>query len=272
MEEIRQLRESIDDLDREIVDLLNRRCVFVRQIGEWKKAHRRPIYVPERERQLLDKLISMNRGPLENESLIAIYREIMSAAIKLEHPLLIGCIAPTPEFPRDAVLEKFGHGVSSIEFPSFPELCRALTENRIDYAITPVESTATGVVAELLDALAGSKVQIVTEFTIHVGGNLSRFLILGMQEAEPTGKDKTSLCFELPDRTGSLQEALKIFVARSINLAMLEIRPLRTQSFEYRFFVDILGHVTDPPVKEAVDELHKKCAFFRILGSYPRMN
>ncbi len=272
MNDIAQLRERIDAVDREIVRLLNERCRLVCEVGEWKREKRLPIYVPERERELLDKLAAVNTGPLEPESLVAIYREIMSAAIKLEQSLSIGCTAPPEGFPQQTVLEKFGHGVRQVEFKSLPELFSAVERGEVDYAIVPVESTSCGVVSSVLDALADSSVRIVTEFTAKMsGGGRSRFLIVGLQDAEPTGDDKCSICFSLPDRAGTLYEALRPLCENNINLTLMETRPMHRDDFEYRFFIDLAGHRKDETVSRALAELKSKCAFFRILGSYPRM-
>ena len=89
--------------------------------------------------------------------------------------------------------------------------------------------------------------------------------------AGATGRDKTSFCFTLQDRAGALCEALQIIADAGLTMSLIESRPLRTTRWEYCFFVDLLGHRDDPKVAEACADLEKASAFFKILGSYPRM-
>lgn len=130
---IENLRTGIDEIDSEIIRLLNRRCELARQIGAWKHENNLPIYVPEREQQLLDRLADHNPGPLDRDSLIAIYREIMSAAIKLEQPMNIAFLGPEGTFSHQAVLEKFGRGVTCQPVPTIADVFSAVEAGRADY-------------------------------------------------------------------------------------------------------------------------------------------
>lgn len=100
--------------------------------------------------------------------------------------------------------------------------------------------------------------------------NFTRFLIIGRDLGRKTGADKTSVMFAIKDSPGALYSMLKPFASRGINLTKIESRPLKTKAWEYVFFVDLDGHVTDGPVKEAVAELEKSCSFLKVLGSYAR--
>ena len=88
------LREKIDKLDHRIVELLNERLALAAKIGRHKRDTGGPIYVPEREDAVFRKIIELNKGPIKNDALQAIYREIMSAALALEKPLLIAYLGP----------------------------------------------------------------------------------------------------------------------------------------------------------------------------------
>ncbi|MBI5491312.1 MAG: prephenate dehydratase [Deltaproteobacteria bacterium] len=100
--------------------------------------------------------------------------------------------------------------------------------------------------------------------------NFTRFLVIGQDQSKKTGADKTSVMFAIKDSPGALYSMLKPFASRGINLTKIESRPLKTKAWEYVFFVDLDGHITDSPVKEAVAELEKSCSFLKVLGSYAR--
>jgi chorismate mutase / prephenate dehydratase len=99
--------------------------------------------------------------------------------------------------------------------------------------------------------------------------NTTRFLVIGQKSCPPTGNDRTSLMFSVKDAPGSLHDALKPFNRLKINMSKIESRPSRRKDWEYFFFVDILGHETDEPIREALDELAQHCSMVKVLGSYP---
>jgi len=99
--------------------------------------------------------------------------------------------------------------------------------------------------------------------------NVTRFLIVSRQHAEPTGKDKTSLLFFLNHRPGALYSALNPLSKYEINMTRIESRPMKVRNWEYLFFADLEGHITEPNVQSAVQEMEKHCAILKRLGSYP---
>ena len=99
--------------------------------------------------------------------------------------------------------------------------------------------------------------------------NRTRFLILGYNEPEPTGKDKTSLLFSLAHKPGALAHALNAFEKYDVNLTMIESRPTRQEAWKYLFYVDAQGHLKDQSVTKAVQQLKEHSLFVRTLGSYP---
>lgn len=104
-------------------------------------------------------------------------------------------------------------------------------------------------------------------------GNATRFVVVGKESSAPTGRDKTSIVFAFSaDRPGNLYRALKAFAERHINLTKLESRPAKRSLGDYIFLADMEGHPTDPVIREALDEVQTECAFFKVLGAYPRVD
>ncbi|GAF92690.1 unnamed protein product, partial [marine sediment metagenome] len=99
--------------------------------------------------------------------------------------------------------------------------------------------------------------------------NVTRFLIIGEQEAKPSKNDKTSIVFSLKDKVGVLHDALVPFKKNGINLTKIESRPSKRRAWKYYFFLDLEGHVKTKKVRQALRKLEKGCKFFKILGSYP---
>jgi chorismate mutase / prephenate dehydratase len=99
--------------------------------------------------------------------------------------------------------------------------------------------------------------------------NITKFMVIGKYEAEPTSADKTSIVFSIKDRVGALHDMLVPFKKYKINMTKIESRPSKRKAWDYFFFVDMLGHASDQRIKKALAELEGKCKFLKILGSYP---
>lgn len=99
--------------------------------------------------------------------------------------------------------------------------------------------------------------------------NRTRFWVLGYNEPEPTGKDKTSILFSVPNKSGELVHALSAFEKHSVNMTMIESRPTKVEAWQYAFYVDVQGHIRDYNVEKAVGLLKEHSLFVRVLGSYP---
>jgi len=100
--------------------------------------------------------------------------------------------------------------------------------------------------------------------------NFTRFFVIGKEEVEPTGNDKSTIAYIVDHRPGTLLDSLRAFASKRLNLAKIESRPIPGRPWEYTFFVDIEAHREDPMMKEALVELEESTNFIKILGSYPR--
>ena len=128
---------------------------------------------------------------------------------------------------------------------------------------------------ETLAAIAGE--QAASQYQLHVASariqdeaqNRTRFIVLGTQTPQPTGRDRTSLILSVPNRAGAVFEMLKPLAEHGVSMSRFESRPARSGTWEYFYYIDLEGHQDDPPVRQALDELRRACAFFKNLGSYP---
>lgn len=99
--------------------------------------------------------------------------------------------------------------------------------------------------------------------------NKTRFLVLGAEDAAPSGRDRTSLAMSAHNRPGAVLELISPFARHGVSMTRIESRPARTGQWEYHFFVDVLGHRNDPGVRAALDEVREKAPFLKVFGSYP---
>jgi chorismate mutase/prephenate dehydratase len=128
--------------------------------------------------------------------------------------------------------------------------------------------TAAAIASELAATMYDLKV--VRERIEDQVNNFTRFLVIGKKLADQCGDDRTSLMFSVKDEVGILYRMLEPFSKRGINLSKIESRPLKKKAWEYIFFLDLVGHISDPEVAAAVQELKGCCQFVKILGSYPK--
>jgi len=166
------LRVRIDDLDQQIVHLLNERAKVVVEVGNVKRADRSPIYVPDRERRVLDQVRSYNKGPLPNKCIDAIWRELMSGSFALERPLRIGFLGPDGSYSHQAAEAKFGASVEYDNLADIPMIFDAVHRRDIDYGLVPIENSTEGSVVVTLDALGETSARICAEVLIAIHHNL----------------------------------------------------------------------------------------------------
>ena len=345
-------RKEIDRIDAEVLELLNRRATLAQQIGHAKANTRSHYFTPEREHIVFNRLQTLNKGPLETNSVRAIYKEVISACRALEKPLMVAFLGPEGTFSHLASLAKFGTSSQFSPEATISDVFAQVERSACDYGIVPVENSWAGVVPETLDTFMNSNLRVVSEvyqpirhnlltkcedlaqvkrlyshfqplaqcrqwLRSHLGhveeieasstskaaelashdpesaaiatllaaekydmpvlcehiednpSNRTRFLVLGYNEPEPTGKDKTSLMFAVPNRAGELVHALNAFEKYDVNLTMIESRPSKTAAWQYVFYVDAQGHTKDTAVTKAVNLLKEHVLFVRVLGSYP---
>ncbi len=166
------LRKRIDELDAQLVELLNERARVVVEIGKLKAQADRPIYAPDREKQVLDKIIKINQGPLPDRTLVAIWREMMSGSFVLEKRPRIAFLGPAGSFSHTAAILKFGRSVEYEPLADIRSIFDEISKGHSDLGIVPVENSVGGGVIETLDALIDTDVKVCAEILMAIHHNL----------------------------------------------------------------------------------------------------
>ena len=161
-------RKAIDKLDAHIVQLLNERTRQVLAIGDMKLAAGEEIYAPHRERAVLDRVCGLNRGPITDEQLRAIYREIMSSALALEKTMTIAYFGPETTFTHQAAIRRFGSSLNYSPQKTIADVFTEVGKKSADYGVVPVENSTEGVVTYTLDMFVDSDLKIVSQIVLPV--------------------------------------------------------------------------------------------------------
>jgi len=345
-------RSRINSLDNDILHLLNQRAEAALKIGELKRLRDVPAYIPEREAEVIRKVVDANPGPITGSMAHAIWREILSACRALEAPLTIAYLAPPATFTHQAALQRFGASAVYRPSRSNVEIFDDVERGHAQYGVVPVENSTEGAVNVVLDRLVDSDVVICGESYLDIAqhllsratelgeikrvlshpqglaqcrrwlaehlpdvateettstaaaaevaagdatvaaiasdlagrmygvpvlrariednrSNATRFLVIGHRAAGPTGRDKTSILFAMPNSPGALHAILDPLARRGINLSRIESRPARQRPWDYVMFVDFEGHRDTPAVEGALADVRARTLFLKVLGSYP---
>ena len=350
------LREQIDALDRQLLDLLNQRAHLAEQVGDIKRAEGSPFFRPDRVAQVLEKIQQLNPGPLKNTHVAAIWREIMSACLALEAPQRVAVLGPIGTFCEQAAVEYFGSAAELIYCNNFDEVFHATAAGTAQYGVVGVENSTEGAVARSLDLFLRTPVHVVGEVSLLVRHNLlrqsptldgvevvlahpqalgqcqnwltqhlpnaerravssnaegarlaatnpawaalaseraasqfglhvvshaiqdeafnrTRFAIVCLPQtlATPpaTGHDCTSLVVSVPNKPGAVHDLLVPLKQNGVSMTRFESRPAKSGQWEYVFYIDLDGHISQAHVAKALSELQGMCAFYKVIGSYP---
>jgi len=165
-------RSRINTLDAEILDLLNQRGTAALHIGELKRQQGLPYYVPEREAEVLDRVAAMSGGPLRAEAVRAVWREILSASLALEHPLPVAYLGPPATFTHQAAVRRFGSSTVFVPVRGIADIFDEVERERAEYGVVPVENSTEGAVNITLDRLIDADVLITGEITLDITQHL----------------------------------------------------------------------------------------------------
>ena len=375
MEDLGKLRERIDEIDRQIVSLYERRMGISAQVAEYKIETGKKVFDKQREMEKLAHLRSLASNDFNRHGITELFEQIMSMSRKLQYGLLAehGSIGKLPfigvdrlyeekarvvfqgakgAYSQAAMMQYFGDKISSFHVDTFRDAMVAIDEGSADFAVLPIENSTAGIVSEIYDLLAefenyivgeqiikiehclmalpGAKIEeietvyshpqslmqsarflneygwqqismqnnafaarkvagsedkhkaaIASEYAAKLYGlevlvkgvnqsstNSTRFIIVTNQKVFLKDAKKVSICFEVPHESGSLYHMLSHFIYNNLNMNRIESRPIEGRNWEYRFFIDFDGNLSDSSVKNALRGLREEARNMRILGNY----
>ena len=164
------IRAEIDSLDEQLQSLINRRALLAQQVGISKHAdgHTVDFYRPEREVQVLRAALERNRGPLRNEEIARLFREIMSACLAQQEPLKVAFLGPEGTYTQAAVYKHFGHSVRALALATSDEVFHEVEAGNADFGVVAVENSAAGTVTHTLDRMVSSPLHICGEVELRI--------------------------------------------------------------------------------------------------------
>ena len=173
-EKLQHIRAQIDELDLQIQDLINRRALAAKEVAKIKLEEDKDafFYRPEREAAILKKIQCRNKGPMGDEEMARLFREIMSACLALEQPLKIAYLGPEGTFTQSAALKHFGHSIITLPLGSISDVFQEVESGAAQYGVVPVENSTEGVINHTLDMFLRSPLFICGEVGLRIHHHL----------------------------------------------------------------------------------------------------
>ena len=355
-EKLGTIRNRIDTIDTQILKLLSERANCAEEVAVTKRAAGEKdikFYRPEREAQILRRVSEINPGPLENQKVTAIFREIISSCLALEQKIKVAYLGPAGTFTEAAARKHFGTAVSTVPFTLIPEVFRQIEAGTADYGVVPIENSTGGIISHTLDRFVNSPLKICGEIHLAIHQNLmsksrnmsgitriysheqslmqcrdwldrnypdlariavasnaeaarlaaqdstaaaiagenaarlydlgivsphiedspnnvTRFLVIGKEDVPESGNDRTSILISTRNRSGALYHLLEPLMRHGLDMTRIESRPAPDTHWDYCFFMDLNGHVSNDAMQLALKELENESEYVRVLGSYAK--
>ena len=169
-DKLKGLRTKIDKLDTELLRLISERAECAQEVAQVKQNEDSSavFYRPEREAQVLRRVMERNSGPLDDEEMARLFREIMSACLALEEPVKVAFLGPEGTFTQQAAMKHFGHSAVTVPMAAIDEVFREVTAGAVSYGVVPVENSTEGVISHTLDSFMDSGLKICGEVVLRI--------------------------------------------------------------------------------------------------------
>jgi chorismate mutase/prephenate dehydratase len=176
IDQLREIRARIDEVDRQIQRLINERAACAQRVAQIKAADsgdEPPVfYRPEREAEILTRVKRENTGPLSDDDMAHLFREIISCCLALEQPLTIAYLGPAGTYTEAAAIKQFGHFASAHSLATIDEVFREVEADAAHYGVVPVENSTEGMVNHTLDCFMTSPLRICAEVELPIHHSL----------------------------------------------------------------------------------------------------
>ncbi|HRP70187.1 MAG TPA: chorismate mutase, partial [Turneriella sp.] len=169
---MKEWRDKIDSIDADIVRLISERATYASEIAKAKAKNGIPLFQPDREQEVYTKIARLNSGALDDTAFKNIYREIMSATLKLEGSLNVGYFGVEGSFTHQAALDKFGRSLPLHSYRTIDDVFQAVEAREIKYGIVPIENSTEGMVKATLDALSKYDLHIYSDVLLQIKQSL----------------------------------------------------------------------------------------------------
>ena len=172
--DLAEIRKRINDIDERLQALINERATIAQQVGVAKGDLGSAVdyYRPEREAEVLRSVLERNEGPMRDEEMLRLFREIMSACLAQQEPLKIGFLGPEGTFTQTAVFKHFGHSVRALPFHTIDEVFQEVECGAADFGVVPIENSTEGSVNNTLDMFLTSPLKIAGEIELKIEQHL----------------------------------------------------------------------------------------------------
>ena len=178
-QELSKLRQQIDSIDEQLLELFNQRAGRAMDVAGVKRAQNGGneddinFFRPDREAQVIKRLKGLNKGPLSDDEVGRLIREVMSACLALEQPLKIAYLGPEGTFTQSAAYKHFGHSVTTVPMSSIPDVFNSVEAGHANYGLVPVENSTEGVISHTLDMFIDSSLKVCGEVEIPIHHHLA---------------------------------------------------------------------------------------------------
>lgn len=376
MRELTKIRQEIDKIDDQLVELFSQRMQCSAEVAEYKRGTGKAIYDPVREQEKLKVLTQGEENPFMRKVTEEIFQHLMSVSRRYQYSILSQEDRYIQEnfeevdqleihddtkvvyqgipgaYQEQAMVKYFGEGVKNFSVPEFKDVVKTLDAGEADYGVLPIENTSAGTVSGIYDMILDYDICVVGEETVechHVlaalpesdmdqikkvyshqqglmqckkfldqtpwdqvkvantaisakkvaddndlakaaicseraakiyglkvlkrevnyeGNNTTRFVIMSKKKQYRKDAGKVSISFSTPHESGSLYSILMHFMFNDVNMCNIESRPLPGRQWEYGFYVDVIGNLNDPAIRNALAGIREETRDFKILGNF----
>ena len=179
------IRTQIDAVDAQLLQLLNERAKLAQQVGEVKQKYNQPVYRPERESVVLEKIAQRNPGPLPTPALQTLWREVMSVCRAMEEPVKVAFLGPAGTYTEQAMFKQFGHAIIGVDCVSIDDIFHTVEADGAAFGVVPIENSIEGAINRTMDLLLGTPLRICAEVSLairhslmHATGDMSQVKII----------------------------------------------------------------------------------------------